>query len=166
MSLEEQNINSFTSFFVISHTLHCERIFTEDTFELDISTNLSTNISAPHHICAFHYWQSSFIRNILDCQLSDETSSVNTESWSLTDSSYQTPLNINIKSRNLPAKYSKYCAWFLMHIRHNIVLLLLLLLLPLKFPLSCTTYVKYVCEHLMKTSLCIIIRVFTFWTVN
>ena len=31
---------------------------------------------------------------------------------------------------------------------------------------SCTTYVKYVCEHLMKTSLCIIIRVFTFWTVN
>ena len=108
MSLQEQNINYY--FFVICHTLHCERIFTEDTFELDISTNLSTNISAPHHICAFHYWQSSFIRNILDCQLSDETSSVNTESWSLTDSSYQTPLNINIKSRNLPAKYSKYWA--------------------------------------------------------
>ena len=135
-------------------------------------TVLSTNISAPHHICAFHYWQSSVIRNILDCQLSDETSSVNTESWSLTDSSYQTPLNINIKSRNLPAKYTntKYCAWFLRHM-HIIFCCCCCCsccyccCYPWKL-VSCTTYVKYVCEHLMKTSLCIIIRVFTFWTVN
>ena len=110
MSLQEENINYYSA--VICHWLWLWK-FIYWRYVLtgyQVISVLSTNISAPHHICAFHYWQSSVIRNILDCQLSDETSSVNTRSWSLTDSSYQTPLNINIKSRNLPAKYSKYWA--------------------------------------------------------
>ena len=110
MSLQEENINYYSA--VICHWLWLWKYiyWRYVSTGYQVISVLSTNISAPHHICAFHYWQSSFIRRILDCQLSDETSSVNTRSWSLTDSSYQTPLNINIKSRNLPAKYSKYWA--------------------------------------------------------
>ena len=147
----------------LSNTPVWKDIFTQDTFELDLMISQCSQhqyLRSSSHLCIslltviIHkkYLGLPAIRWDKLCKHRE----LELDRLQLPDS-----FEHQHQKQKSPCQVHQVLGWFLlpMHI------ILRCCCYPWKL-VSCTTYVKYVCEHLMKTSLCIIIRVFTFWTVN